>query len=627
MIAKSAQTALAQARSAQARSAQATSAQAAKVPLTKVPSHSIFLNPLSLGVESVERYAALVMKNIRTHLVKEANLRNNPAMERKVMLILTPLAGFGDILFIYKATQALKNERFIVSITITPVDEVNPLKVKAHLMEMTGMHDVEILTSCDGIGDVKPDCIIMAPTIPEDEIIDRVMEPLSIPYGVIFEYGGNRTDEQVYDPFLNYELITDENGVLLDIEIETSFAPKSGIAPDELGIFTEGGLIKPLSKEQKSEKLDILKKNYPKEMNLIYEGKSGKDYLDSTNLYFGYAHKRKSMQRFVSTIAYLESSKKSNIDIVIPWRAENTTRSEFNQKCIYDKDQLKEAGISRVEVVTSNGINSEILSEDGALKILRIFNIFPVPNALIRDLLCVSQAPVLVTGDQSFNEAMLLSDKIILYEEMDWKIDFQISMLKMSKPYPLMTNLMQLWNKNMPEDCKNIATAILALEINSSEQGSESQVELYHESIINKDNSLERYICQEALRLSEIGRNDVFARETQRIENNIKEIFNLYFDIIDYQKIILYFLQFNSPEIDSDRIKIYHLFMENYEIDRAKISEEIINLLTKGINMVDKMLKQGEFNQIEQLKVSTLLKKIPILLFPLIEKQLETIRI
>jgi hypothetical protein len=43
--------------------------------------------------------------------------------------------------------------------------------------------------------------------------------------------------------------------------------------------------------------------------------------------------------------------------------------------------------------------------------------------------------------------------------------------------------------------------------------------------------------------------------------------------------------------------------------------------------MVDKILKQGEFNQIEQLKVSTLLKKIPELLFPLIEKQLETIRI
>jgi hypothetical protein len=585
------------------------------------------LSPLSLGVEAVNKYVALTLKEIQTYLVKKANLRNIPGMERKVMLILTPLAGFGDILFIYKATQALKKEGFTVSITIASVDGINPLEVEANLMQMSGMNDVKILTTYDGMDDVEPDCIIIAPTIPEEIIIDQVIRPLSIPFVRMYEYGGNRTADDVSDPFSNFQLIRDEKGALLGFEVVSDISPQSGIAPEEMGIFTEGGLIKPLSTEQKSEKLDILKKNYPKEMNPIYEGKSGKEYLDSTNLYFGYAHKRKSMQRFVSTIAYLESSKKSNIDIVIPWRAENTTRSEFNQKCIYDKDQLKEAGISRVEVVTSNGINSEILSEDGALKILRIFNIFPVPNALIRDLLCVSQAPVLVTGDQSFNEAMLLSDKIILYEKMDWKIDFQKSMMKKSKPYPLMTNLMQLWNKNMPEDCKNIATAILALEINSSEQGSESQVELYHESIINKDNSLERYICQEALRLSEIGRNDVFARETQRIENNIKEIFNLYFDIIDYQKIILYFLQFNSPEIDSDRIKIYHLFMENYEIDRAKISEEIINLLTKGINMVDKILKQGEFNQIEQLKVSTLLKKIPELLFPLIEKQLETIRI
>jgi hypothetical protein len=179
----------------------------------------------------------------------------------------------------------------------------------------------------------------------------------------------------------------------------------------------------------------------------------------------------------------------------------------------------------------------------------------------------------------------------------------------------------------MPEDCKNIATAILALEINSSEQGSESQVELYHQSIIHEKNSLEKNICNTALFLSEIGRNEAFGRERLRIVDQIIEIFKPFLSVESFLNLLLYFLRLNSPEVDDEKIIIFYSFRKNYENKKVEFTEEIINLLTKGINMVDKILKQGEFNQIEQLKVSTLLKKIPELLFPLIEKQLETIRI
>lgn len=178
---------------------------------------SDFFDYASSGVETVEGYLSLCLQRVRTHLVEKAQLRIDPEIGKNVLLLLTPLAGFGDILFIYKAAQALKAESFNVSIRIVEVEEECPLKVKKQLEKMANMEDIEVLTPDSGESDVKPDCVIIAPTIPEDEVIDEVVKPLGVPFEKIYEYGGNRTS---FNPFSNFFVGMSQFGEVYSLKAE-----------------------------------------------------------------------------------------------------------------------------------------------------------------------------------------------------------------------------------------------------------------------------------------------------------------------------------------------------------------------------------------------------------------------
>ncbi len=589
----------------------------------------------SSGSENVKQYALATFKNVRRHLVESAKLDINPLLKRNVTLLLTPLAGFGDILFVYKSCQALKSQGFNLSISISEVDGVDLPAVKRQLQQMKNMSDVEIVTPDEpGAGDFIPDCIIIAPTSPEEEdMIKLRASPVSVPMGVINEYGGSRTIDEDINPFNNPDLWPEGEGDFLLFDVDKyidNVSINAGIGPGELGIFTENGLTTPLTEEEKRIKLDLLKESNPKIVEPILNDRSAGAYLNSTNLFFGYAHRALSMRKFVSTIAFSEqlADSKKNIDIILPWRLEDTKASEFNEKCHINRDELKDAGIGRVIIVNSDGIFEENISEDGMGKVLRIINLFPFSNSLMRDLLTVSEAPMLITGDQSWNEAMLMPDKIILYEEMEWKIDLYRSMVKKSTPYPLVSNLMNAWKDREDSSSKGAANAILDLkaDVLSSARAEKSQLEKFHESIINRENQLEKSIVQEALRLSALGIIPKFKEHSEKIEEKIKEIFYTPMLIEEFSKLLLFIIKFPAARNLDDNMIIIDAFRKKFNvIDKSMLTEDVLKTIKEGIDLVYKIYKSKGRGRSVNIHLEKKLATLSTKLLPIIEKKLRRV--
>ncbi len=596
-----------------------------------------FVDPCS---DTVAEYAAVIRKQVRSHLVEKGHLDVNPLVGRNVTILLTPLAGFGDILFDYKACQALKDQGFNVSIAILPGGTRPSSEVKEQLKMMSEMEDVEVVTNQDDEkNQLKPDCIIIGPTAPiKSDYLEHFPTLRGVPSELIYEYGGNRTS---FNPFNNFFVGMSPFGEVYSPKAEEGeeqiqfnelykkiddIRVKAGIGPGELGIFTENGLIEPLSKEQKAEKLDLLKERYAKTFGPILGVKSGEEYLTSTNLFFGYAHKKSIMERFISTIALSEKTgSENNIDVVIPWRLKDRQNAEYYHKCTYSKYELKDAGIGKVEVITPEEEHSENISEDGSGKILRIINVFPIPNSLMRDFFTVSEGPTLITGDQSWNEAMLVTDKMILYEQMDWKGDLYNSMLKKSEPYPLVNDLMNVWNRQNGKSPKDVAEAIFALKKDSINPQAEdqSQLEAFHRSVVNKKHSLEKNMVQEVLRLSAIKNIPGFKDKNDIYEAKISEIFKIPIFIEKFSEILVYSISFRLLWFAPTQLDIIQVFINEFnKFDKSLLPQEVNESLEKAIDVVRHMMDKAKFSDEEIILLCQSLLDLPKFLFPMINKKL-----
>jgi len=481
------------------------------------------------------------------------------------------------------------------------------------------MEDIEILTPDSEESDFKPDCVIIAPTIPDEKVIDTLVKPLDVPFEKIYEYGGNQNLEKMDNPIIKYSLMeiigkalgwqVFSGNVAFDIDRYMDNLPiKSGMGVGELGIFTENGLIKPLSKEEKAEKLNAMAINYPEKLDPILKDRSGKDYLDSTNLFFGYAHRDETMEEFVRTIALLNKEEKLNIDIILPWRMEDFfDGSVWHTKCRYDKQILERANIGRIEIIHSGGTFSENISHDGMGKVLRIINLFQFTNPQIRDLLAVSEAPVLTTGDQSLNEALLFS-KLPLYETMEWKHSLARSLLKKATPYPSVFKVFS----NKSSQVENIIHCI-------QESFEGSQMQLFHASIINPNNSLEKSLCYEALRLSALGKNPKFKAESEKLENELKEVFKipLYLQIIADVFLRNVILCGGISQVVLDFLK-----SKFNEIDKKKVPLDVIQSIEELISIGEKSKSRRFIKEANNLHT-----KIENLLLDLIQDKLKQIKL
>jgi hypothetical protein len=542
-------------------------------------------------INGITKYATATLQAAKemffTSRVKDAK---EGGSVKSVTLVLMTRGGFGDILFIHKAAQALLSAGCKVSIAVLPGQDRPAASTQHILKELNAGNDILIVTSQDPSSKtLNPDCVIIGPTkLDEGNIPDHFRSLVGKPSQLVYEYG----------------VVTPKVSRATEL---LNFPVSAGVGPGQIGIFIEDGLINPLTLAEKQEKLGSLCQEFAEPMSLILQEQTPEQYLESTHLYFGYAHLNSSMERFVSTVAFSEKDGASKcIDIVLPWRVKNQPGKEFSQKCTFNLKELQEAGIGKLEIVSSAGVISHKISGEEGGKVLRIINPFPLANKAMQGLLAVSEDLTLATGDQSWNEGILHIEKVILYEQMQWKTEFYQSTKELSAPYPLVGSVMKNWtNRNSPQE---VAQAVSALALDSKESGADSQVRAYHRAIVNEDNRLEQSLAKEVDLLSTLAKDPELKAEYDKMEETIIKAFYLPNLIDKFSGIFMStFCVYNNTTPATEKKKSIQEFLptlDNFkalwmEADTSLLPEEILTSVKQILVFLDRMNAEEVFTRQE----------------------------
>jgi hypothetical protein len=223
---------------------------------------------------------------------------------------------------------------------------------------------------------------------------------------------------------------------------------------------------------------------------------------------------------------------------------------------------------------------------------------------------------------------MEIFDKIPLYEKMDWKIDLYESILEKSKSFPLIKAVFEGWDSNTTEGLEMIGekTALCLEEILRSKEG-KSEIELFHESIINKKNSFEKYIRKEVVRLLAMGKNAECKEENERIENEIKAIFKVPLVIGEFLNLLDNLLStLGWSNGITLKIRMSNFFLQKIEeMDKRNLSEEVLKAIDKAVGVYKKIKAKEEISENEKFEANKVIEDLPKLLFPMIEKQIKEI--
>jgi len=99
-----------------------------------------------------------------------------------------------------------------------------------------------------------------------------------------------------------------------------------------------------------------------------------------------------------------------------------------------------------------------------------------------------SEDLIFITGDQSWNEAIFMSDKIPIYETMSWKFEFRRSQNKMAESTPLMHDFLE---NTIRFNIDSIASSYKKLKKEKSlshSEGRVSEIESYHRKYLEIEN-------------------------------------------------------------------------------------------------------------------------------------------
>ena len=148
---------------------------------------------------------------------------------------------------------------------------------------------------------------------------------------------------------------------------------------------------------------------------LLFEGKEPLEYAKGTSLYAGYAYEGLSL--FADYVSVLEAQSSRPIDLVCPHR---DTASGLAQTVFDDaaRARLKARGVGQVEIVgkDEDGAYERVALSLGEGKTMRLITHYPIPNKDLRHVHRAAAPATMVSGDQSFSEAVSMG-KAVLYLE------------------------------------------------------------------------------------------------------------------------------------------------------------------------------------------------------------------
>lgn len=340
--------------------------------------------------------------------VSKAIMQKNPS---HIIIRVTDLKGFGDLLFALKLTDELVKKLPNIKIAIAFENEATIQKVKSVASEYPYYQHCYVLSEIpEEFKNPKNGLCIGAASLYfglKDEEFNYKAMGLRDDYPILTlpEYGCRETPNDYYER-----------------------VKVTGLTKNQYGIFIDNKMTQIVEEDARLSKDPLLHMTDLTEIQLLRDikpdGRSVEDYSSKTKLFFGYGHQILSQIHFIRSVVHAEQVDQKNIDMVLVFDQPAELEASFDPVFIAE---MKELGIGRIEIVGTslNRPTSIKIADEG--KVLRIIPRRGIFHQDFGTCLVMSQPLSLCSGDQSFSEAVS-ANKICFYEVYIHKLLFDNSM-------------------------------------------------------------------------------------------------------------------------------------------------------------------------------------------------------
>lgn len=404
--------------------------------------------------ESAERFVDSAMDQLSDKFQLNGN--------EEMLLTVSSMKGFGDILFAVKMAKELKSKLPNLKITIVTDHPKFCNAVQTMLGEESdvGIHSA-MVPDLDESGTQQTHPRTKAPLMKPNPLPNDLRRPslilegptrfgenshaalglsnrANIPLLEVLEYGYGKPQRTSFRHVEDYMM--NQKHRLFSM----------GVTRVELGLVIDSDLLAyaSSSNSQSSENRlqflnDLSSKPAAQNMKHALLGEHGNvnTYNDYNLLYFGYAHLTKPIMNFVNTVIASQDPPpqgSKNVDICLPVGKVHNDKlngavslSDFDR---LDFDKLAEEGFTRVEIVrlpagtttfepVSINVGEKTQTPIQGERVLRLIDPFPLDNTDMKTMLKASEPSCLVTGDQSLTEG-ISAGKLFFYEKLPHKHEF-----------------------------------------------------------------------------------------------------------------------------------------------------------------------------------------------------------
>jgi hypothetical protein len=236
----------------------------------------------------------------------------------------------------------------------------------------------------------------------------------------------------------------DNNPLYLWLTQPVISARSAGIDRAEVGVFIDDDLkhyaLSDAAQTSKTRLEELAKLRKRELYDLLLGDGDVTSYERDAVLYSGYAHS--AFEYFISYVGAIEEGKNRRVDVVMP---NARTMAQVHEE-IFDEallQRLASLGFGRIELVGNEKEEGSDRGQDhktimlGSGKSLRFISIYPLPHQDMRVLLQASEPATIVSGDQSFSEAVSANKLSIVIEPVycqTWVIDSQLALAERVNP-------------------------------------------------------------------------------------------------------------------------------------------------------------------------------------------------
>lgn len=332
----------------------------------------------------LHKHSKLLQYHYIDNILNEIYLNKNVNINS---IIIHPLMqnGFGDIIFAVKLYNLLKQ---YVTQNVLVIGQPHTVRGLNQIDASIPTLDVSPLEKLNDIDEpwVNPDYMIITPYILSCKLVNNSIYP------------GRNIRPKLSIVVDEYTAFNHEGSLHIETEVSCRLCRSSGLFYDSMGIFVD----------RNTERFDKINDSVFK--------KFFEQHMKKSKIYFGYAYLAENAFGFIYLVLRMNKHVKENITIFSRFSQQNSWDDKLFVKC------AKEYGYN----ITIFSHYRVVYTFDGnkSKKRLIIVNTANIPYDDIQYIMRISNKFALVTGDQSFSDA-ISHNKVFIYETLDHKVNFK----------------------------------------------------------------------------------------------------------------------------------------------------------------------------------------------------------